>query len=82
MAKYKKYNFEDPAIDYDEVLATAFEMRSDLVAQEGCCGSSIVKKAMTEADTYLYISSYDKINNTERFKEDAKSAYLILYNVA
>lgn len=79
--QYPKYNFADPSLDYDLVLETTLLMLSDSLAQDGCCPSARIEKVYQEIFPYLYIAPYDKINNTERYKADVKSAYLTLYPV-
>ena len=80
--QYPKYNFNDPNLDYDEVYDTALTIYSDLLAQGGCCNVISIQKALTEAVIYLYIAPRDKPLSLPRYKDDVKSAYLTLYNVA
>lgn len=81
MSQYPKYDFTNPNLNYDEVLDTAFRIYSDLLAKEGCCVQQNVDDAINRSTHYLFIAPFDKINNTVRYKADAKSAYLLLYSV-
>ena len=84
MAKYPKYDFSDPNLDYNSVLQTDQMMYSDILHQgTGCCKSKSVNDILSQVDVLLQSASIDgditsDLYNEERWKEDVKDAYLLL----
>lgn len=80
MAEYPKYDFTDPDLDYDVVRATQDAMYSDLLhLGDICCKSPKIERAFCQVDPMRSSMDWDKNNNYERYKDDVKSSYLILY---
>ena len=75
-----KIVFND-STNYDDVQLVVLEMLSYLQAQNGCCGTNTISKALTDVANIQANVPYDKANNTERYQEDVKSSYLLLYSL-
>lgn len=77
MASYPVLPFDDET-NWNEVEVLLFELFSDLNAQGGCCKSKNVDKAFSQAMPFLQLIPFDRVNNTQRWQNDIKSAYQIL----
>lgn len=84
---WPKYNFNDPALDYDQVLITNKQMYSYLNNETNCCKGGSLESKLCNIDNLMQASYIDgditspQLYNYERYKADVKSAYLILYKL-
>lgn len=86
MATYQEFDFNDPDLDYNDVLTVVYMMYSDILHQgSGCCSSSKTESILCQVDGFLQdieiVGDPEKpLYNEDRWKEDIKGAYFLLEN--
>lgn len=81
MAKYQTIIFNS-STDYQAAETLLLQMFSDLNAEYGCAKPEQAKGEMAKAMPFLQNLAYDKANNVQRWRNDIKSAYLLLQKLA
>lgn len=73
------YNFNDPSLDYSQVLETIKQMYAYLYhTPNPCCKPSSIASTLCEVDTIMQCIVIDEFD-VVRYESDIKTGYLLLY---